>query len=122
MQAYGQIGKTALPGAHLPAVGEQAVAHDLSGISGKKGTCRVIGGCRMAQPDTAFLIQILVPESVYRFIHMNAFHNDPVDKGQVVFHQFLLFSGQGDIPFHKCSPLFKPPCRRLELQANGTGQ
>ena len=63
MQAYGQIGKTALPEAHLSAVGEQAVVHNLSGISGKKGMCRDISGCHMLALDK----QCIMPASMYRF-------------------------------------------------------
>lgn len=79
MLVYGKISKVALSGVHLSAVGEQTIAYNPFGISGKLGAFRIISSCSITQPDTSFLIQILVFKTIDVFMNMNTFAHDPVD-------------------------------------------
>ena len=113
MFADRQVSKPALPGAQLSAVRDQTIADNFFGIGGKTGTCGVIGGRCMAQPDTPLLVQILILKSINGFIDMDAFHNNPVYEGQVIFNQFLLCFGQSGVLLNKCSP---PSCCQAAIR------
>jgi len=70
--------------ANLAAVGEQAVPDHLFRIGGKFGMPGVVRGGGQAEPDAAFLEQVIVFETAGTGIYIDAVPQDPVDDGKML--------------------------------------
>ena len=82
---------------NIAAIADKAILYDPPGIGCKAATRWVEGQCCIAEPDTAFLIQVLIAKTGNAGIGIDIEPQDALYDGQIFFYQTLLVSCE---PFH----------------------
>ena len=84
---------------------DQAVVDDLLGVCSKLDFAGAEGTCGQAQPQAAFLEQIVIFQTADPAVLADAAQNYPVDNVGVFLYEKLLVGGQAKIALHRLSLL-----------------